>query len=95
MYQVITTKGFRKKLEKIVKKDREIPAIVAKVARELGADPFQPSLKTHKVDAKFYKNVYATRVTGDVRLIWTFEKGKLVILLLDIGGHSGAGNVYR
>ena len=34
--------------------------------------------------------------TGDIRIVWDFDKkAKLMILVLDIGKHSGKNKIYK
>lgn len=57
---------------------------------------FDKRLITHKVGTKNLGKRYSSRVDGDLRLIWDFdENDRLILLLLDIGGHSGAKKVYK
>ncbi|MDR2692650.1 MAG: hypothetical protein LBB74_00335 [Chitinispirillales bacterium] len=48
-------------------------------------DPFYPSLRTKKLKGKSGR--YESSVNMDIRLIWRFENGK-IILLLNIGHHD-------
>lgn len=96
MYTVVPTHYFTKPFKKLVKKVPYLRNAIISVIKLLSDKPFDTVLKTHKVDSRLYKNVYSSRVTGDIRIIWQFGKdGEMHILLLEIGGHSGAGKVYR
>jgi len=79
-------KRYRKKNSKAVKDIEE-------TFLKLGNNPFNRSLRTHKVRTKESGLVYSSNITGDLRVIWKFEKGK-IILVLTIGGHSGKHSVY-
>jgi mRNA-degrading endonuclease YafQ of YafQ-DinJ toxin-antitoxin module len=58
-------------------------------------NPFIPELHTHKVISKEFGSAFSSRVNGDIRIIWNYDKfGVMTILLLDLGGHSGFGRVY-
>jgi len=64
----------------------------------LSENPKCPSLQSHPyVNEKFGK-VWSCWATGDVRIvfeyIFEYTDQNLVLLLLDIGGHSGKNSVY-
>jgi mRNA-degrading endonuclease YafQ of YafQ-DinJ toxin-antitoxin module len=42
-----------------------------------------PESVSHKVG-----EFWSCRVTGDIRIIWEYKDGELVLLLLKIGGHN-------
>lgn len=70
---------------------------VQKTFKLLETDPKYPSLKTHKVDTKKHNNVFSSRISGDWRIIWTFnEQSKVAtIICLELGTHGGANQVYK
>ena len=47
--------------------------------------PFYPSLRTKKVQG--LTNVFEMSVNMDIRILWKYEDG-VIILLLDIGHHK-------
>jgi mRNA-degrading endonuclease YafQ of YafQ-DinJ toxin-antitoxin module len=65
-----------------------------KVLSNLIENPFLYSLGTHRVNTPKWGRVYSSRVTKDIRIIWDFKDKKLIILVLDIGGHEGSKSVY-
>jgi mRNA-degrading endonuclease YafQ of YafQ-DinJ toxin-antitoxin module len=93
MYKLQFRKYFVKKYLKLIKNDLSLKLKVVKIFEQLEAEPFHPSLKSHKV-----QHVYSSRVTGDIRIIWQYNpdnNNEIQILeLLDIGGHSGGNRVY-
>lgn len=95
MYELQTTSNFRKKYIKLAEKDKKLQHSVQKTLELLRTSPKYKSLKTHKVFLSQYGEVYSSFVTGDVRIIWMRIENKLIILLLNIGGHSGSKGVYR
>ncbi|OGI19659.1 MAG: hypothetical protein A3B68_01510 [Candidatus Melainabacteria bacterium RIFCSPHIGHO2_02_FULL_34_12] len=95
MYELQTTSNFRKKYKKFAEKNKELQNSVQKTLALLRVNPKYKSLKTHKVFLSQYGEVYSSFVTGDIRIIWMQIKNKLIILLLDLGGHSGGRGVYR
>lgn len=95
-YKVRYLELFKKSYRKLIKGNAERERRTEKTIRLLLADPFYPSLKTHKVSTRLTGEKYSSRVTGDIRLIWDFdEEDKIRIILIDIGGHSGKHKVYQ
>ena len=95
MYELQTTSNFRKKYKKLAEKNKKLQDSVQKTLALLRLNPKYKSLKTHKVFLSQYGEVYSSFVTGDIRIIWMQIENKLIILLLDIGGHSGGKGVYN
>ncbi len=95
MYELQTTSNFRKKYKKLAEKNKKLQNAIEKTLELLRSNPKYKSLKTHKVFLSQYGEVYSSFVTGDIRIIWMQIEDKLVILLLDIGGHSGGKGVYK
>lgn len=95
MYELQTTSNFRKKYKKLARKNKKLQNAVEKTLELLRSNPKYKSLKTHKVFLSQYGDVYSSFVTRDVRIIWMQIENKLIILLLDIGGHSGSKGVYK
>jgi mRNA-degrading endonuclease YafQ of YafQ-DinJ toxin-antitoxin module len=94
MYELITTSHFDRKLSKLIKGKKVSILQIEKILNCLRDNPFKQSLKTHKVNLKS-ELLWSSRINGDLRIIWKFEKeGELKLLLLDIGGHSGKNAVY-
>ncbi len=95
MYEIQSISAFRKKYRKFIERNKQLEKAILKTINLLKANPRYKSLKTHKIFYSNYGEVYSSFVTGDVRIIWMEIEGKLVILLLDIGGHSGGKGVYK
>ena len=91
MFNLVLTTYFAKKLKKLVSKNQSLKEKVKSTLLGLAENPNNPKLRSHKVS-----DVYSSRVTGDIRIIWQYGKdGEIQIReLLDIGGHSGAKKVY-
>lgn len=94
MFEIETTKDFRRKFTKLIKNNKKLELKVIKTIEQLRLDPRYPSLKTHKVDLPKSGTVYSSWVSGDMRIIWKQVDKTFVLLLIDIGGHSGSGSVY-
>ena len=96
MYKLVPTKSFDKHYQKLIKRNNELGERFINIFEKLRNDPFQSSLKTHKVVSRNVGEAYSTSVTGDLRIIWHFDKETiLMIILLGIDGHSGSKRVYK
>jgi mRNA-degrading endonuclease YafQ of YafQ-DinJ toxin-antitoxin module len=96
MYKIKFAPTFGKSLSKITKRDIPLQEKVRKILKLLESDPKYPSLNSHKVETRLFGERWSSRVTGDIRLIWDFdEDDNVIILVLDIGGHSGSSKVYK
>jgi mRNA-degrading endonuclease YafQ of YafQ-DinJ toxin-antitoxin module len=89
-YKIISTPSFKKQLYKLVIKDRALKVRIETTLQKLTDNPFYSGLKSHIVDKnETYGKIWSSRVTGDVRILWTFSpKQELVLILLEIGGHD-------
>lgn len=93
-YIVIPQKSFERKLHLFYKKDRNLYILIVRVMNKLEINPFDRHLRTHKVNSVKENEVFSSRVTGNIRIIWIIQ-GSQILLLLDVGGHSGSGKVYK
>lgn len=94
-YKIITTKDFDKRFDKLAKRNLQLAKQVIDTLSTIEKDPFYNGLKSHKVESKVYGEVYSSRITGDIRILWDFVETKPIILALTIGGHSGKNSVYK
>lgn len=96
MFRLIQTKPFAKAYQQLVAKNRILRTKVDSVLEALSEDPHQPKLRTHKVNLSEVGVVYSSRITGDLRVLWEYQKNsEVLILLLKLGGHSGQRGVYK
>lgn len=95
IYSLDPSSKFEKQLSKLKRKDNKNFQKASLVLECLQLNPFETKLKTHKVNTKDYGETYSTRVTGDLRIIWKFKNGKLVILLLTLASYSGKTKTYK
>ena len=87
------TKPFIKKYKKLVKGNVALKKRIGTALDILRDNPQEPKLKSHKVSTSQFGQVWSIRITGDIRVLWNYNDGnQLVLLLLNIGGH---GDVYR
>lgn len=89
-YKIQITEAFNNRYVKLVKKDKILMRRINKTIELLRQNPFYPGLHSHIVDEDFYYgNIYSSRVTGDIRILWAFDpKQRLVLILLKVGGHD-------
>lgn len=86
------TLSFSTKFERDLKSYRKDKLALEKIKNTLkilASDPFYPGLKTHSVNIQSVGDVYSSRVTGDIRIIWIFKDKKgFTIITLRVGGHD-------
>jgi len=96
MYLLNFTATFISHKEKIVVRSEVLNKRLKATLQKLALNPTHPSLKTHKANTKNYGERWSSWATGDIRIIWDYDtKNRLVIILLDIGRHSGKHRVYK
>jgi mRNA-degrading endonuclease RelE of RelBE toxin-antitoxin system len=82
MYQIKFMRQFQKDFQSLSVTEQK--AVKTKIAL-LAKDPSYPSLRTKKV--KDIENVFEMSVNMDIRILWQYENG-IIILLLDVGHHK-------
>ena len=82
MYRLKYTKVFEKDLKSLSSKEQKA---IAQKLKILAENPFYPSLRTKKVQG--LDNVFEMSVNMDIRILWKYENG-VIILLLDVGHHK-------
>ncbi|MBQ7975777.1 MAG: cytotoxin [Clostridia bacterium] len=82
MYKLKYTKEFEKNLKSLTNQEQKL---VANKLKLLLLNPFYPSLRTKKVQGLV--NVFEMSVNMDIRILWKYEDG-IIILLLDVGHHK-------
>jgi mRNA-degrading endonuclease YafQ of YafQ-DinJ toxin-antitoxin module len=97
MYTIFQTQHFLRKAHKLLRKNPQLDAKLSQSIHSMEHDPFNASLKTHAVIAHLDgRSAMSSFVTKDLRIIWRLSNGHIrFINLLDLGGHSGGGKVYR
>lgn len=96
MFTLVFTKNFDETYISVIRENKATEKKIRKTLHFLAQDPFYPSLKTHKANTRNYGEKWSSWVTGDIRIIWDYDTEKrLVIILLDIGKHSGTHKVYK
>ena len=82
MYKLKYTKECEKNLKTLSAKEQKMVFNKLKI---LVQNPFYPSLRTKKVQG--LNNVLEMSVNMDIRILWRYENG-IIILLLDVGHHK-------
>jgi addiction module RelE/StbE family toxin len=89
MRKVIWEEGFRRALKRRLRKQPILQAKVITTLQRLAENPFETSLKTHKLKGEL-KGLWACTVEYDCRIIFCFQEieGEEAIMLIDVGGHD-------
>jgi mRNA-degrading endonuclease YafQ of YafQ-DinJ toxin-antitoxin module len=86
-YQLVTTSRFERRLRKFVHDHPDLKPRLARVLRNLEADPFQPHLRPHPPRDEL-QGLHAVSVTYSYRLTLILRIDAREITLLDIGSHD-------
>ncbi len=84
--KLIKDENYQHKERKFFKKHADLVDKYAEVLTKLKADPFDSSLKTHKLKGEL-KEFYSCSLTYDYRIICIFLMQDETIILVDIGNH--------
>ena len=96
MFTLKITETFASTCEKIAADNDALNKRIKVTLQKLALNPAHPSLQSHKVNTRNYGIRWSSWVTGDLRIIWDYDgEQRLVIIVLDIGTHSGAEKVYK
>lgn len=91
MYVLLTTGHFDRRVVKFTRAHPELKKPLAKVLKNLEADPFMLSLRLHPLSGEL-EGLHAVSLTYVYRITLTLRITKKEIILLDIGSHD---EVYR
>jgi len=96
MYQLHYSPSFWKAYNSLTKGNILLKKRIVKTLRLLENNPHHPSLKSHKAVTREFGKRWSARVTGDIRIMWDFDREQtLCILILTIGSHTGKKKVYQ
>ncbi len=97
MYELKFNKIFLRIFKKYFKKNQKLSKSLTKTLEKIRKDPFDISLKTHKVDTIRNKDIYSSSITADWRLGWIFEEktNNPIIICLEMGTHSSSTQIYN
>ena len=91
MRTLVLASSFKRAFKSLIRQDPEMENKIAQRLQLLVNDPFDPSLKTHKLKGKL-SGAWACTVDYDCRIIFNFKKSLdsdvEEILLIDIGSHD-------
>lgn len=91
MRNLVWSAGFVRKFKRLIKKNPQMRSQVEKVLHLLSEDPFDSSLRTHKLKGDL-DGVWSCSVDYDNRILFEFvnnsESGEEDILLLALGSHD-------
>jgi addiction module RelE/StbE family toxin len=91
MRTLITDESFRRALKRHCKNRPQLRAKVLKTLSLLEIDPFNPSLKTHKLQGEL-KGLWACSVEYDCRIVFCFyaleDEDEEAIALISVGSHD-------
>ena len=90
-YALVATSHFERRLARFRRAHPELRERLARVLRDLEADPFQPRLRLHPLKGEL-AGLHAVSITYTYRLTLTLRVMEQEIILLDIGSHD---EVYR
>ena len=91
MYALVTTRHFDRSVAKFSRAHPELRRQLAKIFRDLEADPFQPHLRLHALKEAL-EGLHGVSLTQAYRVTLMVRTPKREIILLDIGSHE---EVYR
>ncbi|MBF0342899.1 MAG: type II toxin-antitoxin system mRNA interferase toxin, RelE/StbE family [Nitrospirae bacterium] len=83
--QIKAKPPFLKQANKLFKKNPYLKKEFEVVIEKLTLDPFDPSLKTHKLSGEL-KDFWSCHITYTIRLSFKYKKG--IVELIDIGTHQ-------
>lgn len=96
MYVLYFAHSFPPTYKSLIKSDVEREKRIYKTLRLLKADPFYPSLNSHKVKTRSFGEKWSSWITGDLRIIWDFDQEeKERIILFAITSHTGTHREYK
>ncbi len=96
MYVLHFASSFDSSYKALIKGHAEFEKRAQKALRLLKNNPLYPSLKSHKVNTRNFGEKWSSWITGDLRIIWDFDKKEMQnILLFAITKHSGPHREYK
>jgi mRNA-degrading endonuclease YafQ of YafQ-DinJ toxin-antitoxin module len=91
VFELVRTTSFERRLQRFIGRQPALRPRIARVLRDLAADPFQPHLELHALAGEL-EGLHAVRATYSYRLIVSLNLREQEIILLSIGSHD---EVYR
>ncbi|GAP94069.1 type II toxin-antitoxin system RelE/ParE family toxin [Leptolyngbya sp. NIES-2104] len=89
--QLVWSSGFSRELKRLLRQNPQMNSQIEQTLEQLALDPFDPSLKTHKLKGDL-ANCWSCSVNYSDRIVFQFvENSETVeeeILLLTVGSHD-------
>lgn len=89
--QLVWSSGFSRKLKRLLRQNPQIKSQIEQTLEQLALDPFDPSLKTHKLKGDL-ANCWSCSINYSDRIVFQFvensETAEEEILLLTVGSHD-------
>ena len=80
---------FKKKLKKLVRQGKNIQKLNEVLYKLGNNEELDPKYKNHRlIDDKYYKNCFECHIESDWLLIYKYENGNLILVMVDTGSHS-------
>lgn len=91
MRTLVFSSSFKRAFKVTTKRRPELKSKIEEKLRLLATDPYQPSLRTHKLKGKL-SGIWSCSVEYDCRIIFSFEQNRQTkqeeVFLIDIGTHD-------
>jgi addiction module RelE/StbE family toxin len=86
--QIVWSPGFSRALKRLIRQNPQMRSTIEQTLHKLAEDPFQPSLKTHKLKGDLAEK-WSCSIDYSNRIVFKFVQGtEDEILLLAIGSHN-------
>lgn len=89
--QLVWSSGFSRKLKRLLRQNPQIKLQIEQTLEQLAIDPFDSSLKTHKLKGDL-ANCWSCSINYSDRIVFQFvensETAEEEILLLTVGSHD-------
>ncbi|MEB3291714.1 MAG: type II toxin-antitoxin system YafQ family toxin [Synechococcales bacterium] len=86
MVEISFSSSFKRSFKKRIRGDAELEARFWQKLGQFTLDPFEPSLRTHKLSGKL-KDLWSFSVDYDQRVVFYFTEDEKAVLT-DIGSHD-------
>lgn len=91
MNKIKLSPHFQRESKKLLKRGIISEKQIEKVLNKISVNPFEKSLRTHKVSTEYIDPAYSSYVNGEYRVIWDLNLDK-TITIHSIGTHK---KVYK
>lgn len=84
-FSLIYTKTFNTQLKRLLSRDLELKLKLQPILEILLDNPFSDKLLTYKICESGLNEIFATRLTKNVKILWQIDRGEFVYLLAITG----------